>query len=72
MGRPVFGSTYGGTLSATGAYASGNEEREDWDIEGSVQWRQGAICAIAAAVNYESHRLDSIPAKEEYRLDYGA
>jgi hypothetical protein len=70
MGSPVFSSTYGGTLSATGAYASGNEEREDWDIEGSVQWRQGDF-RHRSAVNYESHRLDNIPAKEEYRLDYG-
>ena len=70
LGRPVFGSTYNGTLSATGAYASGNEEREDWDIEGSVQWREGDF-RHHSGINYESHRLDNIPAKEEYRLDYG-
>jgi len=70
LGRPVFGSTYSGTLSATGAYASGNEEREDWDIEGSVQWREGDF-RHHSGINYESHRLDNIPAKEEYRLDYG-
>lgn len=70
LGSPVFGSTYGGTISATGAYASGNEEREDWDIEGSVQWREGNL-RHHSGINYESHRLNSIPAKEEYRFDYG-
>lgn len=65
-----FSSTYSGSLSATGAYASGNENREDWDIEGSVQWRQGDL-RHHSGINYESHRLDSIPAREEYNLDYG-
>jgi len=70
MASPVFGSTYAGTVSATGAYASGNEEREDWDIEGSLQWREGDF-RHHSGINYESHSLNDVPAKEEYRLDYG-
>ena len=70
LSSPAFSSTYSGSLSATGAYASGNEDREDWDIEGSVQWRQGDL-RHHSGINYESHRLDNIPAREEYNLDYG-
>ena len=58
------------TISATGAYASGNEEREDWDIEGAVEWRDGDF-RHDSGINYESHSLDDIPANEEYYLDYG-
>ena len=67
---PVFSSTYKGTVSATGAYASGNEEREDWDIEGSVEWREDDF-RHHSGINYESHSLDGSPANEEYHLDYG-
>ncbi len=65
-----FSNTYTGAVSATGAYASGNEEREDWDIEGSVEWREGDF-RHHSGINYESHSLDNSPANEEYRLDYG-
>jgi putative salt-induced outer membrane protein YdiY len=67
---PAFKNTYAGTVSATGAYASGNEEREDWDIEGSVEWREGDF-RHHSGINYESHSLDNSPANEEYLLDYG-
>ena len=63
MASPVFGSTYAGTVSATGAYASGNEEREDWDIEGSVQWREGDF-RHHSGINYEGHSLNDVPAKK--------
>jgi hypothetical protein len=65
-----FSSSYKGDISATGAYASGNEEREDWDIEGAVEWRNGDF-RHRSGVNYESHSLDSTPANEEYYVDYG-
>ena len=39
--RAAFSRSYKGGLSLTGAYASGNEEREDWDIESAVEWRIG-------------------------------
>jgi putative salt-induced outer membrane protein YdiY len=68
--QPVFSSTYNGDVSATGAYASGNEEREDWDIEGSVEWREGDF-RHHSGINYESHSLDGSPANEEYHLNYG-
>ena len=37
----VFNNTYNGSLSFTGAYASGNQEREDWDFDSNVEWREG-------------------------------
>jgi hypothetical protein len=65
-----FSTSYKGDISATGAYASGNEEREDWDIEGAVEWQDGDF-RHRSGINYESHSLDNIPANEEYYADYG-
>ena len=65
-----FNNSYKGGLSVTGAYASGNEEREDWDIESAVEWRTGDY-RHDTNVNYESHSLDGSPANEEYHLGYG-
>ncbi len=65
-----FRTSYTGDISATGAYASGNEEREDWDIESTVEWRSGDF-RHHSGINYESHSLDNIPANEEYFADYG-
>lgn len=65
-----FNNSYSGGLSVTGAYASGNEEREDWDIESAVEWRTGDY-RHDTNVNYESHSLDGSPANEEYHLGYG-
>lgn len=65
-----FSSSYKGDLSVTGAYASGNEEREDWDIESRVEWRTGDY-RHDTSVNYESHSLDGSPSNEEYHLGYG-
>ncbi|MDB4076507.1 DUF481 domain-containing protein [Porticoccaceae bacterium] len=65
-----FNNSYKGGLSVTGAYASGNEEREDWDIESAVEWRIGDY-RHDTRVNYESHSLDGSPANEEYHLGYG-
>ena len=65
-----FSTSYKGDISATGAYASGNEEREDWDIEGAVEWRDGDF-RHRSGINYESHSLDNIHANEEYYVDYG-
>jgi len=68
--RAAFSRSYKGGLSLTGAYASGNEEREDWDIESAVEWRIGDY-RHDTRVNYESHSLDGSPANEEYHLGYG-
>ncbi len=59
-----------GELSVTGAYASGNEEREDWDIGTAVEWRAGDY-RHDAAINYESHSLDGSAASEEHHVGYG-
>ncbi|MCT2529505.1 DUF481 domain-containing protein [SAR92 clade bacterium H921] len=65
-----FTNSYKGGLSVTGAYASGNEEREDWDIEGTTTWRTGDY-RHDTKINYESHSLDGSAANEEYQLGYG-
>ena len=65
-----FNNSYKGGLSVTGAYASGNEEREDWDIESTVEWRIGDY-RHDTRVNYESHSLNGSPSNEEYHLGYG-
>lgn len=65
-----FNNSYKGGLSVTGAYASGNEEREDWDIESTTTWRTGDY-RHDTKINYESHSLDGSAANEEYHLGYG-
>ncbi|MDG2501734.1 MAG: DUF481 domain-containing protein [Porticoccaceae bacterium] len=65
-----FSNSYKGGLSVTGAYASGNEEREDWDIESAVEWRTGDY-RHNTNINYESHSLNGSPSNEEYHLGYG-
>lgn len=53
----LFTDSLRGELAVTGAYASGNEEREHWDIETTVEWRAGDY-RHDARINYESHSLD--------------
>ena len=65
-----FSDSLRGELSVTGGYASGNEEREDWDIETAVEWRAGDY-RHDARINYESHSLDGSTANEEYHVGYG-
>lgn len=64
-----FADTYNGDLSLTGAYASGNEEREDWDFESSVEWREGDF-RHGSGINFESHSLNNSAANEEYSINY--
>ena len=66
----VFGNTYHGSLSFTGAYASGNQEREDWDFDSRVEWREGDF-RHHSNLNYETHSLNGSPANREYALGYG-
>ena len=65
-----FRNSFRGGLSVTGAYSSGNEEREDWDIENTVEWRVGDY-RHDVRLNYESHSLDGSAANEEYHFGYG-
>ena len=65
-----FSDSLRGELSVTGGYASGNEEREDWDIETAFEWRAGDY-RHDARINYESHSLDGSTANEEYHVGYG-
>ena len=66
----VFTNTYNGSLSFTGAYASGNQEREDWDFDSDVEWREGDF-RHRSNLNYESHSLDGSTPNQEYTLGYG-
>ena len=66
----IFSNTYYGSLSFTGAYASGNQEREDWDFDSRVEWRQGDF-RHHSNLNYETHSLNDSPANREYALGYG-
>lgn len=66
----VFHNTYNGSLSFTGAYASGNKEREDWDFDSDVEWREGDF-RHRSNLNYESHSLDGSAPNQEYALGYG-
>ena len=66
----VFTNTYNGSLSFTGAYASGNQEREDWDFDSDVEWREGDF-RHRSNLNYESHSLDGSTPNQEYALGYG-
>lgn len=66
----VFNNTYNGSLSLTGAYASGNQEREDLDFDSNVEWRDGDFRHLSS-INYETHSLDGSPENQEYALNYG-
>ena len=66
----VFSNTYNGSLSFTGAYASGNQEREDWDLDSSVEWREGDF-RHRSNLNYETHSLNGSSPNTEYALGYG-
>ena len=67
---PVFKNTYKGNLSFTGGFSSGNINREDWDLEAEVEWRDGDF-RHGADINYEDHSIDgSLPA-QQYDLNYG-
>lgn len=68
--KEIFSNTYHGSLSFTGAYASGNQEREDWDFDSRVEWREGDF-RHHSNLNYETHSLNGSPANREYALGYG-
>ena len=65
----IFSNTYEGSLSFTGAYASGNQEREDWDLDSGVKWRDGDF-RHGSSLNYETHRLNNSPKNREYAVNY--
>jgi len=66
---PVFRNTYKGGLSFTGGFASGNQKREDWDLESNVEWREGDF-RHSSDVNFESHSLAGSEPKEEFALGH--
>ncbi len=66
----VFSNTYHGSLSFTGAYASGNQEREDWDFDSNVEWRE-ADFRHRSNLNYETHSLNGSSPDREYAMGYG-
>ena len=66
----VFSNTYHGSLSFTGAYASGNQEREDWDFDSRVEWRE-ADFRHRSNLNYETHSLNGSSPDREYAIGYG-
>ena len=65
-----FDNQYAGSLSFTGAFASGNKEREDWDLETGVGWRSSEQLRHEANIDYESHSENGDPADEKYDLGY--
>ena len=67
---PLFSNTYNGDLSFTGGYSSGNIKREDWDLDGDVEWRHGDF-RHSSEINFESHSLDGSRPAEQYDLGYG-
>jgi len=70
VSAPLFSNTYKGNLSFTGGFSSGNIKREDWDLDGDVEWRDGDF-RHSSEINFESHSLDgSVPA-EQYDIGYG-
>jgi len=66
----LFSNTYNGDLSFTGGYSSGNIRREDWDLDGDVQWRHGDF-RHKSEINFESHRLHGSRPAEQYDLGHG-
>lgn len=66
----VFKNTYTGGLSFTGAYASGNQQREDWDLDSEVAWRQGDF-RHRSNINFETHSLNGSTPAQEYAAGYG-
>lgn len=66
----LFSNTYNGDLSFTGGYSSGNIKREDWDLDGDVEWRHGDF-RHSSEINFESHSLDGSRPAEQYDLGYG-
>jgi putative salt-induced outer membrane protein YdiY len=66
----IFTNTYKGALSFTGGYSSGNIKREDWDLDGDVEWRHGNF-RHSSEINFESHSLDDSKPAEQYDLGYG-
>ena len=70
VSTPLFSNTYKGNLSFTGGFSSGNIKREDWDLDGEVEWRDGDF-RHSSEINFESHSLEgSVPA-EQYDIGYG-
>ena len=72
---PLF-HKYKGDLSVTAAYANGNQDRRDVDVQSSVEWYQGEAFngdwRHKLGVNYESHSLDGSDPMEEYELAYNS
>lgn len=66
----VFKNTYTGSLSFTGAYASGNQQREDWDFDSDVAWREGDF-RHRSNINFETHSLNGSTPAQEYAAGYG-
>ena len=65
----LFSNTYNGDLSFTGGYSSGNIKREDWDLDGDVEWRHGDF-RHRSEINFESHSLDGSRPAEQYDLGH--
>ena len=65
----LFSNTYNGDLSFTGGYSSGNIKREDWDLDGDVEWRHGDF-RHKSEINFESHSLDGSRPAEQYDLGH--
>lgn len=66
----IFETTYKGSLSLTGSFASGNEEREDWDFDSAVGWRSSEKLRHASSITYESHSQNGAPQDEEAEVNY--
>lgn len=58
-----------GNVSITGAFASGNQRREDWDSAINLNWHQDSI-QQGLQFNYESHHQQELNALKEYGLRY--
>ena len=65
----LFSNTYNGDLSFTGGYSSGNIKREDWDLDGDVEWRHGDF-RHKSEINFESHSLDGSRPAEQYDIGH--
>ena len=73
--RPSKSTTMGaqahfqGNVSVTGSFASGNQNREDWDSALNLNWYQDRI-QQGLEFNYESHHQQDLNAIKEHGLRY--
>jgi len=58
-----------GNVSVTGSFASGNQNREDWDSALNLNWHQDRI-QQGLEFNYESHHQQDLNAIKEHSLRY--